>query len=111
MIDLQKPIRTKDGREAKYLGELPDGRHVIASPASSRDGLVWLTDSYKTGDISRDFENIPPAPPKLTGYALALPHKIMGPFLTPEAAAKDMDTSHVLDLSTLTEKNFVRVGL
>jgi hypothetical protein len=106
MINLDAPIRTKDGREATYLGELPDGTHVIASKVRPD---IWCAYNCGMVPIERDYENIPPAPPKLTGFCPVLPSgDVWGKRETLELKVFPKP-EYAIDLSTLTEKNFVRV--
>jgi hypothetical protein len=111
MIDLQKPIRTKDGREAKYLGELPDGRVVLGYPAACSGR--WCAYSYDPDELEAyGFSNMPPAPPKLTGYCPVYEDGYVG-YKIPQIESLDRSedfSGTVIDLSTLTEKNFVRIG-
>ena len=119
MIDLNAPIRTRDGREAKYLGELPDGRHVIAWQENWRNRHTppWRCQDFDIDRVALEFENTPPAPPPLTGY---LPvHNVCNfggtPLSLETISTRKRDgewgkVEHAIDLSTLTAANFVQVG-
>ena len=110
MIDLTNPIRTKDGREAKYLGKLPDCSFVIAWKHRAKEH--WDVDAFSKAHCTLEFENIPPEPPKLTGYIpLGVPSSPVFPVCDSMTYHQQQhsDADWAIDLSTLTAANFVQV--
>jgi hypothetical protein len=101
MIDLSKPIRTKDGREAKYLGNSSSGHHVFE---------IVFKQACDPKDLEKEFENTPLAPPKLTGFCPLSKCVELGHSRSRQDCMKYYpDSEWLLDLSTLTEKNFIQI--
>lgn len=89
MIDWTKPIQTRNGRKARYLGTVNDGSdypHVVAVASENRPGLenwAFASDSGAVAGISSiyDVVNVPVIEErwlnvyKASSRACPMPHK------------------------------------